>query len=169
MVIIRLFPIIISLLLFLSFINGAWGESLSTQLQTIKNLCVKETEGADLTWELCADKAIIDESTQLITLDKPKLTYQLLTGEKIQLKGNSGTANLLRNKISVWGNIKATSNQGIDFETEALVWDAQKRIITTENSIHLTRSDMEFSGEGLHADIALKKLNIKKKVETIIY
>lgn len=156
-------------ILFFFISKNVVSQNNNSDLETIKNLSLTETTGEGLTWELLADSAIINKNENIIRLTKLILFYHLSSGENIELTGDKGVANLSNKQISIYGNITAKSENGIDLRTETLIWDAKGQTLTTENTFEITQADIIFSGIGLYADLALKKINILKSVKTIIY
>ena len=157
------------MLFFFIYTNSVAGQINNSDLEIIKNLSITETNGEYLTWELLADSAIINKKENLIRLTKLILFYHLSSGENIELTGDKGIADLSHKQISIYGNITAKSEHGIDLKTEALTWDAMGKTLTTKNPFEIMQSDIIFSGTGLHADLALKKINFLKGVKTVIY
>ena len=62
--------IILCILFFFVYTKSAVSQNNNSNLETISNLSLTETNGEGLTWELFADSAIINKNEHIIRLTK---------------------------------------------------------------------------------------------------
>ena len=90
--------------------------------------------------------------------------YDSTGHETSWLTADSGEVIEENNRMTVWGDVEVTSDDGVKLYTEALKWDQDKNRVVNNvyNEIH--RGDDILRGYGLETDRNLKEFTLKKQV-----
>ena len=134
----------------------------------IKNMELLETSEGALDWRLRAEEAQLYEKKGIAYLTKIVLSYSEEEGQEIVLTGNRGKIDLSEKNVFLEGNVKASSNQ-IHLKTKTLSWFRKKRIVVTEDPVWVKQNNILITGQGMLADINLRKIKVNKNVKTDIY
>jgi LPS export ABC transporter protein LptC len=137
--------------------------------QRFTDLCVSRVDGDAMTWELKADEAKVQENGERAILREIKLSYFLVSGQDVMMRGDQAEVDFPNNLIAVMGGIRAESRMGLSLETETLLWDGKQRSLSTKDRVVIKRPNIEMSGQGLEADLDLEKIRIKADAKTVIY
>jgi len=137
--------------------------------QKIIDFCVSRINGGDLRWELKANDAMVQDNMERALLREISLHYFLVPGRDVIMKGDQAEVYFPNNLVTVKGGIKAESKLGLSLETETLIWNGDKRLISTQDWVVIRRPNLEMSGKGLEADLDLENIKIKANAKTIIY
>ncbi|OGL45754.1 MAG: LPS export ABC transporter periplasmic protein LptC [Candidatus Schekmanbacteria bacterium RBG_16_38_11] len=124
---------------------------------------------------LSADSAKFFQEKGKGVLRNFSLTYIYNGGKKLTLSGAKAVVNINADKdlsnvdmsianIYSRGKITAVSSEGYTFETEKLLWNGSKRVISTTEPIILYGNNFKVTGEGLKADIDNERMEIVSKV-----
>jgi LPS export ABC transporter protein LptC len=82
-----------------------------------------------------------------------------------QLVADSGWIKEKAQMLGVWGNVQVITDEKVKLETQTLNWDPNKRKITTEDFVKITKDEDVMTGYGLEADQELKNIKIKTEVK----
>jgi LPS export ABC transporter protein LptC len=137
--------------------------------QKIMDLCVSQVNGEDLNWELRADEAMFQNTGDRAILRQINLHYFLEPGRDIFMKGDQAEVDFSTQVISVQGGIRAETKFGLSIETETLIWNGSERLISTKDRVIIRNPSLEMQGQGLEADLNLKKIKIKADAKTVIH
>ena len=80
------------------------------------------------------------------------------------LVADSGEVEENSNRMTVWGNIEATSKDSVKLYTESLNWDQKINKVVTEDYVEIHREDVIMRGYGMETDRTLKNFVIKHNV-----
>ena len=163
-----LFLWIVSLLKAPNFCMAGAANGRSEFSQKITDLCVRRVNGEELTWELRADEAMIQDSGERAILRRINLHYFLVSGQDVVMRGDQAEVDFSSNLIFVRGGIQAESHLGISLETESLIWNGNERHISTSDRVMIKRPNIKIFGKGLDADLSLENIKIRKNAKTVI-
>jgi len=80
------------------------------------------------------------------------------------LVADSGEVEENSNRMTVWGNIEATSKDSVKLYTESLNWDQKINRVVTEDYVEIHRQKSIMRGFGMETDRNLKNFVIKRNV-----
>jgi LPS export ABC transporter protein LptC len=66
--------------------------------------------------------------------------------------------------LEVFGDVKVTTDDGRKLETDHLAWDDQRRHITTEGYVVITRGEDVMRGYGFESDPELTYIRLRRQV-----
>ena len=87
--------------------------------------------------------------------------------EATTLKADYGVRYELSKKMEVKYNVEVVNVNGEKLNTEHLIWDEQKKKITSDAFVKITTADEILMGEGLESNQSFTKYRIKKIKGTI--
>ena len=114
-------------------------------------------------WELKADSARYFEDRELLFLEAVEVT--LYSDDKIyHLTGDEGRFNTKTRDIEIKGQVKVVMPDSTKLRTETLNYDHQKKLMTSEDKVSITRGKVTIKGVGVVINLNEKKLLILDKV-----
>ncbi|OGL38862.1 MAG: LPS export ABC transporter periplasmic protein LptC [Candidatus Schekmanbacteria bacterium RIFCSPHIGHO2_02_FULL_38_11] len=124
---------------------------------------------------LSADSAKFFQEQGKGILKNFSITYIYNGGKKLTISGANAEVNINANRdfsqdISIaniysGGKITAVSSEGYRFETKDLVWNGDRKVISTKEPITFYGKNFKLTGEGLNADINNEEIEITSKVD----
>jgi LPS export ABC transporter protein LptC len=87
--------------------------------------------------------------------------------ESTSLKGNYAIRYEITQKMIIKYNVEIINLKGEKLNTESLVWDEQKRKITTDAYVKITTAKEEITGTGLEANQDFSQYEIKNVIGKI--
>ncbi|MGB8721045.1 MAG: LPS export ABC transporter periplasmic protein LptC [Desulfobacterales bacterium] len=110
------------------------------------------TRGGITEWSLDADSArYLDESKQLL-LENLAVEFFMDDGTRMLLTADRGTLQTDTNNIAVRENVHVTK-EDMALRTEALDYDHQKRLLTSQTDVRITSSGSEITAETFSYDL----------------
>jgi LPS export ABC transporter protein LptC len=134
---------------------------------TLENIHYVENKGKKKEWELWAKSGQHFLDKDFTTLQDLTVTFYADGGRVITLKGDKGSMKG-RKEIDVRDHVVITSSDGYRVVTDSLHYDAEKKLITTEDPVQLEGKGVQVRGIGAVVDVKSKKISILRKVQTVI-
>lgn len=135
--------------------------------QVIEDFRLQETADGRLLYDLSAWRAYVFESAQRIDVVQPKVRFydeqhvlsSVLTAE-------SGCVDTKSSNLVARRNVRVATRDSVFLWTDSLCWRNQLRLIATDAPVSIRRAEGTVSGIGLSADAELKRIEIRKTVQT---
>jgi LPS export ABC transporter protein LptC len=135
---------------------------------SLKGLRLTETEEDRVLWRMEADSALFFQQQRSAQFSNIKLTLYQEENPVLWLEGKEADFNMDSRDVTIEGQVVASSQDGLTFETNSLKWWNQKRIISTSDPVKISRPHIQIQGRGLEADLGLERLTISNSVYTVI-
>jgi len=158
------FGVIIVLILNLSLPRGRIPESelpanaKNADMQFQKIHYTSTNEQGIKEWELTAITANYFRGKKLAEFEKVDVTFYYKQGRVFTLRGDIGRLNMETKDITLTGNVIGTSNDGYRFQTQSLLYNAQKRQAETDDKAILEGPQFNLEGKGMIVDIEKEKV-----------
>jgi len=138
--------------------------SSSQQLQGF-NLNGYDNEG-NKTWDVNGAKADITENNIQIT----NVDANFYGKQDANLTADHGTINKTNGNVHLQDNVVITSvDRGTKMTTNALDWDRNKDLVTTQDPVKIVDEQGVVTGQGMSAHPNLKKAKINKNVKATVH
>jgi LPS export ABC transporter protein LptC len=142
-------------------------EKSPTVEQTIEKFVITETKDGKIKTILESESAIIYEDKKLAYLTAPKVKFYEDGKYKSTLIAETGEINLNTNNIKAFGECTVDTVQKEHLQTRDVTYDANKKIIYSDNDIKITRGKDVIFGKGFKSDTDLNNIEIKHQKITI--
>lgn len=120
-------------------------------------------------WILTANSAHFLKSQNEADLENVRITFYPKNGAKVVMTSDKGRFNTSTQDIQAWGNVHVNSEDGYSFDTSAINYQAQTRIITSDQEVFFSGPRFHVQGLGLKIELESGKLNILKQVSATIW
>ncbi|MDH5716038.1 MAG: LPS export ABC transporter periplasmic protein LptC [Spirochaetia bacterium] len=113
-------------------------------------------------WELFAKEAYIIKNKKIIYIFNPFLTF--FENEKpVFLRAEKGIVYTDDHLMEVENKVMVTNSEGKRLETESLIWNEKKKLLTSDKYVKITFPEGDtFEGIGMTADSKLDKIILKE-------
>lgn len=134
----------------------------------VKHIELTETSGTRVYWKLKARVAEIYTARKETRMQDLEIDFFDQNGAKnLHLVSDEGVKDDTTGDIIVSGNVKAVAYQeGVILTTSELVYDAETKLITSDEHVVIERGGIVTSGEGLESDLSLTEARILRNVTT---
>lgn len=116
-------------------------------------------------WELTALAANYFQAKKLAEFEKVDITFYYKEGQVFTLRSDIGLLNITTRDITLSGNVIGTSNDGYQFRTGSLQYNAEKRQAKTEDKAFLEGPQFSLEGKGMVVDIEREKIFLLNDVQ----
>ncbi len=134
---------------------------------TLESVHMLETrEGARL-WEVRADRAEVyerDGYAVLSAIHRPVEVVLFSAQGQLLCRASRARLDLRSKDVRLEGKVLARSEQGVELQTEALMWTAASRRVHTDQPVILARGSLVSQGRGLAAETTLERVRIFQNI-----
>lgn len=136
------------------------------QSRLIGALLIEQAQ-ASPAWEVYADEAALYEATQ--TAIAQGVRAEMFRDHKtlLRLKANQGQVNRASGDIAVQGDVRLHHQAGYAMRTEALDWQADSRLLTTEEPVQIQGQSVRVTGTGLRSDVDQQRFRLQRDVHAL--
>ncbi len=131
--------------------------------QTIEKFVITETKDGNIKTILESDFAEINEDKKTARLTEPKVKFYEDGKYHSLLIADTGEVDMETNNIKASGKCVIDTVNGEHLETSDVTYDANKKIISSDSNIKITRQDGVIYGKGFQSDTDLKNIVIKNE------
>lgn len=136
-------------------------ETPPTTEQTIEKFVITETKDGNIKTILESESAVIDEDKKIAILQLPKVKFYEEGKYRSILIAESGEINLDTNNVKAFGKCTVETVDNEYLQTRDVTYDANKKIIFSDNDIKITKGNDVIYGKGFESDTDLKNIVIK--------
>jgi LPS export ABC transporter protein LptC len=142
-------------------------KNIDISLQKIHYTDVKDGEKR---WTLVADKVEYDRERNYTYFRNVKMELFSHGGgeNKITLTADNAAYHNKTEDVEVEGNVTATNNTGMRFETARLFYQSSRSLISTNDHVRFTDGKLTVEGTGMELLIKAKKVRILNNVTALI-
>jgi LPS export ABC transporter protein LptC len=113
-------------------------------------------------WELSGTTATVMENN-LIALEGI-VARTLADAGSVTLTAKAGTFDRAKNMVHLANNVEAVTSDGIHASSDFLDWSGNDGTLKASCEVNVEKDNIEFRGEGVEAQIDLKKIELKRNV-----
>ena len=114
-------------------------------------------------WDLKADSAMYYKDRERLLLEGVDVSFYS-DGKVYRSTGNTGDYNTKTRDIKINGQVVGVLPDSTELRTETLLYNHQKRIMTTNDKISIKRGNISIDGVGVIINLEDKKMLILDKV-----
>jgi LPS export ABC transporter protein LptC len=118
-------------------------------------------------WTLSAQGARFDRGSGVITLNRVELTFYPDEGGEIFLQGDQGEYDQKKKLVTLRGNVRGRTHDGMTIKTELLVYSEEKELVTTDKIVVLAGPKFKVRGKGMEVKVPKRTLVLKSEVDSV--
>ena len=116
-----------------------------------------------LGWELNGNNAIIDGNNVDINVMHGKY---YTPDDVIKIKSDRANLDKSSMNVALRDNVQIENKDGMKLTTDALDWQKNSNMVSTQAPVQIDRGDMRINAKGMQANTLLKTVNFEKDVTT---
>jgi LPS export ABC transporter protein LptC len=111
-----------------------------------------------------AASAEVDPTASVARLTQVQIEFADRQSGTVLVRAGEGEFAMARDDFALRGGVVGDTGAGEHFETEDLRYDAATRSLRTESPVRMTRSNLEFRGQGMRFDVDSRRLRFTGRV-----
>jgi LPS export ABC transporter protein LptC len=123
-----------------------------------------EQAQASPAWEVYADEAALYEATQTAVAQGVQAEMFRDHQTLLWLKADQGQVSRASGDIAVQGDVRLQHQAGYTMRTEALDWQADSRILQTDEPVQIQGPAVRVTGTGLRSDVEQQRFSLQRDV-----
>lgn len=132
----------------------------------LHGLTYTQVEGGVRKWTLAATGARFDEDAKTATLTDVRLKFYPSDGGWITLAGKEGTYDQKNKVVTLTGQVKGHSHDGMTLETTVLTYSEETEQVNTEAEVTITGPQFRVRGRGMVVYVAEQKVVFQNQVDS---
>lgn len=134
--------------------------------QALEEVYLQETEAGKKTWELWAASVDLFPGKKVFK----KVRFKFYREDKfLYLKGDEAEVVNESGDIFMSGHVSGKTDEGVEFFTDRLFWQAGEGRLFTEDAIKLMSENLYITGQGLETTPKLKEARVIKDVQVTFF
>jgi LPS export ABC transporter protein LptC len=127
---------------------------------------VRLIEQTDVTtsWEVFADQAARNETTQIAVARGVQATFFREDGILLSLEADEGRVRRASGDMDVHGHVRLQYQDGYIMTTPTLQWQASSRILHTTEDVQIQGPAVTITGTELHSDVEQQHFSVRRNV-----
>lgn len=117
-------------------------------------------------WTLFARTARMNEKAHAFVLDQVMMAFYADDGGKITVEGKTGTYMEKRKLVSLAGDVKARTHDGIVLLTDRVRYSEDQKILRTNAPVTITGPRFSIKSKGMVVDVTRKHVTFLEQVHT---
>jgi LPS export ABC transporter protein LptC len=126
---------------------------------------VRASHEGKLVWEAEAVRAKVYQQVNRAEAEEVTLTYYQNGRRVSQVQADKADMDLKTYDVKARGDVRVKGTNGVSLTTSQLDWDNVKQLATSQARVRVERKGTVLTGLGLHADRALKDVQILEDVQ----
>ena len=135
---------------------------------TVAKLDYTQVSDGRREWTLFSEVARYDEGGRYLALDGVMLAFYPKEGGKVTIEGKLGIYQDKRKRVTLKGDVKARTDDGIVLETEKLVYSQPDQLVVTDWPVDITGRDFSIKAKGMEVDINKEVVHFMHRVQTTL-
>lgn len=133
----------------------------------IKDVHINETLQGDLRWQLDAEQAEVFNDEKKTQMRRVKVT--VFQKDRVwTVTGDEGEMHTETQDVTVRGNVRVTSDDGLRLTAEDLHWKADAKRLWTDGPVTVSRGDTTMTGRGFLTEMEPERALIQREVRVLI-
>jgi len=133
----------------------------------VEGIQFSEWEEDRLVWQMGAERARYHHKEKKASLDQVEVTFFPATGGKMLLWANLMDYDVRSKGLIARDSVRGKSDQGYDFATESLLYDGEKREVTTDDKVTLEKDRLTIQGTGMQGSLVDHKFRLLSEVRAV--
>jgi LPS export ABC transporter protein LptC len=132
----------------------------------LRGLTYTQVEGGVRKWTLAATGARFDEDAKTATLTDVRLKFYPTNGGWITLAGKEGTYDQRSKVVTLKGEVRGRSHDGMTMETTVLTYNEGNEQVYTDAEVIITGPQFRVRGRGMVVYVSERKVVFKNQVDS---
>jgi LPS export ABC transporter protein LptC len=132
----------------------------------LRGLTYTQVEGGVRKWTLAATGARFDEDAKTATLTDVRLKFYPTNGGWITLAGKEGTYDQKSKVVTLKGEVRGRSHDGMTMETTVLTYNEGNEQVYTDAEVIITGPQFRVRGRGMVVYVSERKVVFKNQVDS---
>ncbi len=133
----------------------------------VEGLLFSEWEEDRLIWSMGAERTRYHHPKKKASLEQVEVTFFPATGGKMLLWANLVDYDVQTKDLKASDSVRGKSDQGYDFVTESLLYDGDKREVSTDDKVTLEKDRLTIQGRGMKGSLADHKFRLLSEVRAV--
>ncbi len=133
----------------------------------VEGLLFSEWEEDRLIWSMGAERTRYHHQKKKASLEQVEVTFFTATGGKMLLWANLVDYDVQTKDLKASDSVRGKSDQGYDFVTESLLYDGDKREVSTDDKVTLEKDRLTIQGTGMKGSLADHKFRLLSEVRAV--
>jgi LPS export ABC transporter protein LptC len=148
------------------------GQEESGGIETEEDILVEgvrfsEWEEGRLIWKMGAERTRYHHEEKSARLEEVEVTFFPDAGGRMLLWANLVDYDIRTKGLRATDSVRGKSDQGYDFYTESLVYDGQRREVTTDDKVTLEKDRLTIQGTGMQGSLKDHKFRLLSDVRAV--
>jgi LPS export ABC transporter protein LptC len=118
-------------------------------------------------WEVYADEAALYEATQTAVAQGVRAEMFRDHTTLLWLKADQGQVSRANGDMAVQGDVRLQHQAGYTILTEALDWQAENRMLKTDEPVHIQGPAVRVTGTGLRSHVDQQRFSLQRDVHAL--
>jgi LPS export ABC transporter protein LptC len=133
----------------------------------VEGLEFSEWEEDRLSWLMGAERTRYRHKEKKASLEQVEVTFFPVTGGKMLLWANLVDYDTQTKGFRASDSVRGKSDQGYEFTTKSLLYDGNKREVTTDDKVTLGKDRLTIQGTGMKGSLADHKFRLLSEVRAV--
>jgi len=133
----------------------------------VEGIRFSEWEEDRLVWQMGAERTRYHHKEKKANLEQVEVTFFPATGGKMLLWANLVDYDVRTKGLRASDSVRGKSDQGYDFTTESLLYDGDKREVTTDDQVTLVKDRLTIQGTGMQGSLADHRFRLLSEVRAV--
>lgn len=120
-------------------------------------------------WEVYADEAALYEGAQTAIAQGVRAEMFRDHQTLLWLKADQGQVSRANGDIAVQGDVYLQHQAGYTIRTEALDWQAESRLLKTDEPVHIQGPAVRVTGTGLRSHVDQQRFSLQRDVHALFH
>ena len=133
----------------------------------VEGIQFSEWDEGRLIWRMGAERTRYHHKEKRASLEEVEVTFFPATGGKMLLWANLVDYDVRTKGLRATDSVRGKSDQGYDFATESLVYDGNRREVTTDDKVTLEKDRLTIQGTGMRGSLRDHRFRLLSGVRAV--
>ena len=133
----------------------------------VEGIGFSEWEEDRLIWQMGAERTRYHHEEKKASLERVEVTFFPASGGKMLLWANLVDYDLRTRGLRASDSVRGKSDQAYDFSTESLLYDGDKREVTTDDKVTLEKDRLTIQGTGMQGSLSDHRFRLLSEVRAV--
>ena len=147
---------------------GTGGEPSGVQSDEdvgVQSVSFSEWKGGDVVWTLQASKMRYYHRENRVDFEDVDVLLQVPAGGTLQIEARKLRYDTETGNLAAEGDVKGTNEQGYQFLTRTLSYDAEKKEVQTPDKVTLQKDRLTIEGVGMQCFLEHRRIDLRSDVK----
>jgi LPS export ABC transporter protein LptC len=130
----------------------------------VENVSFSEWKGGELVWTLHARKMRYYHRENRVDFEEVDVSMPIQAGGSLQIEAKTICYDTETGNLTAEGDVKGKNDQGYEFLTHTLAYDAEKREVQTPDKVTLQKDRLTVEGVGMKGFLERHRIDLRSEV-----